>query len=245
MNPIKRMAELTFAELTSINYNSEEYRQIIDLECAHAGISLLPEYPGQKPTVSETKPDAMLYKIGNVGFASITDAQDVLEFMVSKGIYTVEHISSIQVLKPMKHDDYYWPTVNSTPAFTPETFATVKDVIADATAITAIWKEKEDEYNAIYKERKTIIEKFDQAVQYANEVLTGIAKITDNLKRYLVLAQGSYPIAVTFLKEADKHGTVQVDEDDSVYYFCSSGVKHPVMTREQFQKTSMNNLLDI
>jgi hypothetical protein len=243
MKPIKRLSELTFQELITISYNSEEYRQIIDLECAHAGVSLLPDHPGSKPDAAGSKPDAMLYKVGNWGFRTVTDAQDVIDAMVCKGIYAVESSSSVQVMKPMERDGYYWPEIKSIPAYTPEAFALIKDDVGRTAKLLADWKEKDSEYQSVLKERQSIITEFETKKQYANEVLTGIAKIRDNLKRYLTLAQGSYPIAITFLHEADKHGTIRVSEDDTVYFLCSNGEEHLVITREQHQKESMGDLL--
>jgi len=244
MEPLKRLADLTHEEILAIPIGSERYLQTIDLECAHAGISLLPPHPGPKPETAASKPDTVLYKIGNWGFLKIEDAEEIIRLMTAKGLWRTRTDNGVQVLEPMPENDYYRPDIKSTPAYSATEFAKIKDTVAQQAAGLEDWNQNNKVYQEILQERKDIVKAFTTKVDYAREVTSGIAQILTNLKRYLVLAQGQYPIAVGFLKEADKTGGVHV-EDDSVYYACTMGAHYPVITREQYQRDSMDTLLGV
>lgn len=242
MEPIKRLEDLTFAELIKIKRHSPEYNQLIDLECAHAGINLLPEHPGNAPVKPDIKPNSTIYKVGSWGFTSIAEAEAVVDFMVSKGIWKEENKSGVTVMTPIDENSYYWPEIKKTAVYTEDEYAQVKDTIKLVDTVYKEWKEKDDEYSAVLKERQEIIDRFDNKVAYASEVTYGIAKIQTSLTRYITLAQGSYSIAIGFLKEADKQEAIYI-EDECVYYNCTTGKKHLVTTREQYQKDCMSNML--
>lgn len=240
---LKRLEELTHDEILAIKIGSDEYNTIIDLECAHAGISLLPPHPGPKPETEGSKPDGVLYKIGSLGFLKIEDAEEVVQLMITKGLWKTESQKGVYVIEQMLPNDYHFPEIKSTSAFTASGFANVKDAVTKQSALLAIWDESNRVYSAVLKEREGIVKEFNEKIEYAREVNYGIDQIKSNLKRYLTLAQGTYSIAVDFLKEADKGNKVLVDEGD-VYYASTSGEHHLVITREQYQQDSMNNLLE-
>ena len=244
MKPTKRLADLTNKEILAIKVGSPEYNHLIDLECAHAGINLLPEHPGNAPVTPDIKPDAQLYKVGNWGFKSILDAQSVINYMADKGIFQEETKANVSVMRPMDESHYQYPGVKTVPVYTEAAFAQIKSTLEETAAVQSAWKEKNDEYQAVTKERKAITDDFNKQVIHAEEIESNTTKICNSIKRYLTLAQGSYPIAITFLKEADKNGTIHI-ENENVYYVCTSNQHHLVMTREQHQHDSMANLLEV
>ena len=242
MEPMERLEDMSFEALLNIIPGSPEYEYIIDLECAHAGVSLLPDNPGPKPMAPDVQPDGALYKLGDWRFNDIAAAQEILECILKHGIWLDSSIGGVHVMERMDQSHYNWPDIKSTKAFTPAAFDKIKDELIKIEAEQADWREKNEAWESVAKERQSIIDKFNKKHDYVVEVQTGISKIKNNLTRYITLAQGSYPIAITFLKEADKQGNVFI-EDEVVYYTCTSGIYHHVISREEHQKSSMTDLL--
>jgi hypothetical protein len=245
MNPIKRLNDLTHAELLAIVYDSEDYNNLIDLECAHRGISLLPPYPGLEPSKTAAKPDTQLFKVGNWGFATVDVANEVINFMVSKGIWKEESQSGVNVMMPLEENSYYYPEIKKALVYTQTAYDQIKDEVDKQATLYKEWKENNDVYSAIWKERKEVIKDFNSQRDYATELKNNMIKTHNSLQRYLVLSQGSYPIAVSFLKEADKLGDLRVDENDSVFYKCTRRQEHLIATRETHQQNCMSDLLGV
>lgn len=241
---LKRIADLNFDEVLKIALHSEEYHRLIDFECAHLGISLLPDYPGSQPVVAEFKPDLMIYKIGSWGFTTIEAAQAVFNAITSHNPCREVTSKGISVLKPITSDDYYWPKIESQPVFSEIEYESIKADAEFANLELSAWKEKKKEYDRVENERKDVVKAFSKKREHALKVTAGVLRIAQNLKRYLELAQGSYPIAIGFLKEADKHGSVHLEGED-VYYCCTNGQQHFVISREVYQNNKMHEALGV
>lgn len=242
MPPIKRLKDLTFQEILSITRNSSEYHAIIDLECAHAGVSLLPENPGPEPKTPKHEEDATFFKIGDYWFKNPEHAQAIIDLIIASEPHKKDNLSGKKVMLPMKKNDYYFPKIETTQAFTLEKYQTIAESAEASDVILSEWRTKKNHYDSICDERKDVLKEMEKAWDYAKEVISGIERIKTSLVRYLEIAQGSYPIAVNFLKEACKDNSIEL-EDETIYYRCTKGEKHYVISREEHQTTSVGQLL--
>lgn len=244
MEAQKRMDDLSFEEILKLEKGSPEALRLIDIECAHAGISLLPENPGPEPKVANCEEDTTVFKVADVWFDKVETAQAILDLIIASMPCKRESVSGKRVMVPLKKDDYYFPKMETSRAFTTDGFKGIADSAEADNIIMSAWKAKKKEYDDILAERKEIVKSLSDKWNYALEVTSAIKKIKVSLNRYLDLAQGSYPIAVNFLADACKDSSIKLEEE-TVYYVCTNGQQHFVISREEYQNNKMHEALEV
>ncbi len=223
---MKRMDSLTNEEILLIAEDPKQVADLIDLECAHLGLPLLPPDPGPKPKAAEFAKDAPYYEVGSFMFASSESAVKVLELALAEGIYERDYRDGEHVLLPMKENSYKYPKIEKGSCYTPETYNQIKDEIAAAKKKVDAWEALRKDYDKALKERKVTSESFWNRVRFARNVIGDIADITARFNRYLELAGNNKEVALNFLMDGYRNQNALVVEDGVLYYIDENDKLH-------------------
>lgn len=198
---MKRLEDYTNEELRILT--QAQIETLVDLECAHEGIPLLPELP-EKPVVNKPQPDLTLFHVSAVYFKNREDADQVIELMNSM---------------PRMHNKYYNdgyidlddPVVSSeVKEFSEDAKLRTKSQAEAAKEIEDQYKSLKNEYDKVASKRKDIIKNVREAVSEAFDEYRKMEQYKKQYARYLQLAEGEKDIALNFMKAAHP------DEDEYI-----------------------------
>ncbi|RLB94681.1 MAG: hypothetical protein DRH26_00570 [Deltaproteobacteria bacterium] len=240
----KRLEELTTEELLNMDMYSQSFQDLVDLECAHKGVCLLPPNPGEKPNVTKYKSDMLIFEIGGWGFKNREHAEAILAYIEDAGPCKRKAKNGEYVVVPMTPDHYNWPEITTKKCFSSEKFAQIKDSAKISADLIKEWSDLKNKYDNAVTERKGILEEIKNKIYIAKDIQDGIDSIIANFRRYITLAQGQYKIALSFLIDAYKDGSLLVKEDD-IYYVSSANVYHLALSQESYRTGEMNSLLGV
>jgi hypothetical protein len=218
--------DLSIAEVINIAGNKDDFNRIIDYECAVRGIQLLPEHYGNAPDVFEAKEDIRTYKVGDYIFEKSESAQIVIDTILSQQPMRVERNGEHNVIRPLSHNDYYYPKLITASAMTVAQYDKIKDLSKQASEIMKVWTAKKNEYEQINSERKEVIAEFNDRAHIASQVMTAIGRIEEEFNRYVDLADGNETIGVKFLLCSRKDGSLSIDDNLRLMYIDTNNDEH-------------------
>ena len=198
---MKRLDDYSNEELLILK--QEEIERLIDFECAHNGVPLLPD-PPDKPIVKNPDPDLELYYIEGFCLQNKEDADRVIEIINSMSRMKDEYYNRGYV----SDDDLVNFTIKK--EFSKHLKNLSKGQRETARKIEENYKELKDAYDRIVQDRKEIINMVNSAITDAREEQNKIIRFKRLYARYLQLAEGEKDIAMNFLKAA-------TNEDDHEY----------------------------
>lgn len=220
---MKRFAELTDAEVIEITNNQERVEQLIDLECAWQGIPLLPPHPGKEPELEELANDFPYYKVGNLCFADRKEAEEI--FAAVQNMRLVDSDYSTHVVTDLKPDDYNYPELEARAGVSKENYNAYHERTQLDRERKTAWQEQMNTYNKIDKQRSAIVQTFWDRFHAIQSVREQITNINADLERYLTLAEGNQNVAINFMLNARKDGSLQ-ERDGALQYIDEKGVSH-------------------
>jgi len=200
---MKRLEGYTNEELRILT--QAQIETLVDLECAHEGIPLLPEVPVKKE-VNKPQPDLTLYLVPSVYFKNKEGANQIIELMNSM---------------PRMGDKYYnygyvnieeCVTLSEVKVFSEDAKLRTKSQTEAAKEIENQYESAKKEYDKIAEQRSDIINRINGAVGDAFDEYRKMEKYKKQYARYLQLAEGEKDIALNFMKAAHPNEDEYIEE---------------------------------
>ena len=207
---IKRLDEYTNEELLELT--EEQVETLIDLECAHEGVALLPVEAPIKPDDSKIGPDSVIYEIKNLEhFETMEDAQKVVE--VASKLPRVQkqylsHASYKEKKGPVDSDI----GINIVKVFSEQHYANVATENARIEASLKAYKEAKEEYDELFEKHGEISESVISRLNVARNEKNMLDTLKDEAGRYISLAQGEKEIAKNFMINARPNQKDMIEE---------------------------------
>lgn len=202
---MKRLNEYTDAELLELE-QAGDIELLIDQECAHEGIPLLPTLP-TPPKKPENLRDQRVYKIAGLYFESMKDAQKVLNLLETmpllKPTYAPGGNYSYLMAAQMEPDDYSWPKIEQEMYFSEERWMKVKKSIASQEEAKKTYEDAKKEYDRIEESRQTIRDEITERITAYQNYLCRRDQAHELYQRYLRLAENDAKIAGNFMSHAN------------------------------------------
>lgn len=196
---MKRLEEFTSEEL--LNLKDEEINDLIDLECAYAGVRLLPPCP-TAINISQIEPDTTVYETGYFTIGNKEDADKLLELL--KTIDLVELIYDSQAgydkkyIKKRNADNI---RMENKKVFSVERFNLLKDELIKAAQDKAQYDKEKSLYNEILKERQDVSSLVYDTLNKIQQDEFKKQRIISQYNRYLTLSNGDTEVAKKFLSD--------------------------------------------
>lgn len=199
---MKRVDDYTSAELAAMT--SADVNSLIDIECALAGIGLLPERPVD-PKIALPQPDITIYRVPEMIFDSMPAALAVIyaamehnEHRVGKG-YDYGHGSGSRYYLSAAPAEV---TPTQERVFSREVFERLKGELAGEAKAKGRYEAEVKEYDAMAAKRADVANHVWRAVGDACDEVGRLALARRNYRRYLELAKGDTDQAWTFFAAA-------------------------------------------
>ena len=151
---IKQMEDYTDEELLALT--EDQIKNTVNLECAHAGVRLLPN-PPVKPTGKKPDKDVAYFTIGSVDFANQADASEVADLIATKPVITKKYQSGPGYSHMHTGTETNRPSVETHMIFS-ESY--LNEVLLEKTAVEEaekLYEELRNEYDKISGDRGNII----------------------------------------------------------------------------------------
>jgi len=197
MENVKRFDDLSDPDVLGLT--DDQVKRWVDIECAVAGVPLLPAEP-VKPLAVDFSTDLTGYEVGSFVFADADAAAKVLTLLKSVKVYQSEYCNAPgykRVLKP--NNDI---AIEAKPFFSPEHWDTVKADAANAARLENAYNEATRAYAKVVEARKRIVNDINARVEEVHQREQARLRIKSDYDRYLDLAGGNEEIAKRFLNNA-------------------------------------------
>lgn len=192
----------------------EGFDELVDLVCAHNGLSLLPPHYGEEPTKPEVKREIVSWSIGGWEFESKEDAEAVAELVNGKKVVKTDYVRGyretaavgwkrLEDVSPRKME---WGSVAE--------FARVEEDLNKYEERLAQWREAKELYNAAADERKMARDFVADRRREGLDYLSLERRIRRLFARYLELAEGDILTAHRFLVDKEGEEAVEFLEDE-------------------------------
>lgn len=195
---MKTLDDHTLPELAALDEAAID--ALIDLECAIAGVPMLPPTPTPPEPLAAVY-DVTLYEIGGFRFRSREDAEHVAaaingrlvasmgyDYKVS-GSYVSDY-EPVETVVQVRHDR------------TQACHDAQRSAKLAHKALTDAYKAQQSEYDTIAEQRETVAERVRAAASSARSHAMQADRLREEFARYLELAQQDRRIALNFLRAA-------------------------------------------
>lgn len=193
-----RYNEISDEELIELSNN--EIEELIDLECAHENIRLLPPEP-ENIEKKFVNPDVIVYEIPSIKLTSLEEAEKLVSM-----INQLETKSEIPWNSSYDHrqvkPDNETISFSSEKRYSPELYKQINQSIKIFQANKEEYDKKMEEYDKIKETRQIVIEKVIGAVTKARNKIEKIRNLRLEYDRYLKLTEGDRNIAWNFMIDA-------------------------------------------
>lgn len=210
---MKRFEQLTDDELLAIVDEPEQLKILIDLECAHRGIQLLPA-PPTPPVAPEAKADLTLYgvKFGysapDFFFPDPEVAARLLQFLNSlKGPFWTQNYERSGITTGRVAEDAHFE-VTDVKVYSRELWESIKAARIRYEELKKEYDTAEAEYKKLSEQREVVIDEINERVTEVLNWRRNVEALLSKFERYLRLADNQIPIAWGFLTDAEGLGRV-------------------------------------
>ena len=206
---IKRLDEYTNEELLELT--EEQVKTLIDFECAHEGVALLPAEAPVKPAEEKVQPDTEIYEVSGLDyFKSHEDAKKVADLAASfERIDTVSGGSYTKKIAGISTTDV---RVSIVKAYSESHYAKIATENARIDANLKAYKEAKAKFDEIQNSRSDITEGVLAKLGDARQEKQMINTLMAEAARYISLAQGEKEIAKNFMVHARPNQKEMIDE---------------------------------
>jgi len=213
---MKRLEEYTNDELMKLT--DKEIETLIDLECAHEGVPLLPEDVPVKPAKpsEDLEPDVTYYEFSTspefmTQADAVAAAELIKQFDSPDTEWTYGRGKSFDMFKGVKKRTQV--DIVSKKAFTAAHHAKIADAKSKYEMELDAYDKAQREYDSIAKNRRQTSQSVYDRLSEAREHFAKIQRYCTEFKRYLKLAEGSRQIAWNFLKSAHPEEDEFIDSE--------------------------------
>lgn len=198
---MKRLSEHTNKELTQLT--DQQVTDLIDLECAHEGLALLPPDPGPEPVSEIPRPTETFYKLFNIYVADREHVTRLEEALLSGQLYkttypTNDYSTRGTALRELNQNDYSFPKVETQKLFLEKDFP--KEQIRAHHKAKKAWQVLNKAYTEAKEARSEVEKRVNDAIQSAITDAHNRIVVTNNFATYLRLADGNEQVAMRFLE---------------------------------------------
>ncbi|MCK5613125.1 hypothetical protein KAR91_65230 [Candidatus Pacearchaeota archaeon] len=196
---IKRLEDCTDEDL--LNMTEEQVEDLIDYECVHTGVRLLPEMP-VKPTEEAPKEDFEFFEVSELQFVNKEDAEKIAELAASMDRIESKYESGptyTRIVTGTKKED---PGIQKKKKFSEEYLNQVKVKKQRIEERKKEYNELKKEYDDISEARSSIIDNVFNKLKEARQAGQRLIALRDESHRYLKLAIGDKEIAQRFMTDA-------------------------------------------
>jgi hypothetical protein len=195
---MKRFNEMTDAELLLLD--EQGIADLVDLECAHENVSLLPVQP-IKPVKPEHKKDATIYKVGSFHFIHQHEALNIEELLKNYSLVSTEGYGINTRMVELK--SYEEPKTEALPIYTEDKYKVIEDEINKFNAAEKTYNDAISNYKVIKGQRKDIENEIEDKIQALNANKAREDELKTLFARYLQLADDNAAMALKFLNNAN------------------------------------------
>jgi hypothetical protein len=205
---MKRLEDYTKEELLALS--GDEVDNLIDLECAHAGVQLLPPKPESPKVEKEPSEDMAYYVLSELNFIKMEDAMAVAAVVAEKERTKTKYVGG-------RYDYVLTGTIKEIPEIASKKLwseahynqiAHIKERIEfDKKA----YEKQKNEYDRIVESRQEISSSVLAAVEKARDEKYLLEMLCRDARRYLKLALGDKEIAKRFMLDARKNYTEHIE----------------------------------
>lgn len=213
---MNRLEDMSDDALLSLD--EEQTLELLDLECAHRGVPLLPEVP-VPPSSDGPKPDLTVYTLPDLYFSSKEQADQVLEFARSMSILKREY----QWFRGGSHITYdLLPEeedleIKAEKGWSPQAWsrhASEAQVCAEA---KNLYEEAKRKFTSIERKRKEVLDDIQSAVSEARKRNSDRQDRISSLARYRAIAGNDEALALRFYFDAHHPNlSADVSEHDEI-----------------------------
>lgn len=194
---MKNHTELTNAELLALT--PQGIADLIDFECAVAGIPLLPSFP-VKPVKPAFVKDVTLYNVSGLHFIDETEAMNVMKVLLDCNL--VDTNGWGDTTRTCELSEYNKPKVETTQVYSQEQYSRIEQDIKYFNKLEDDYNQEMSEYNRILKLREEIAAEIQNKVDDLQLREARKEALITMFERYLTLADGNKAIALKFLNNA-------------------------------------------
>ena len=197
---IKKMEDYTNEELLALT--DDQIKDTVNLECAHAGVRLLPDVVPVKPDGKKPDKDVAYFTIGSVDFVNQVDANEVADLIATKPVITKKYSSGPGYSYVHTGSETNRPAVDTQMIFSESYLNTV---LLEKTAIEEaekLYEELRDEYDSISDARGKIVTTLYDMIGEARCEKELHDTLRLEFKKYMGLALADEEIAVRFMVSA-------------------------------------------
>jgi hypothetical protein len=206
-----RFEQLTDEEVLLLT--AQQIEEWIDIECANAGVPLLPERPVEPFENTKITPNETAYECGGQHYATMEDAQEASLFLDGRRRVEVGYVPGPRYERMLKGLASA-ATITPVRCFTPEHWASVALAANAFAEKKAAYDEAFREYHDAEVKRKPIIERIRERVSALAVKEQRRERMRGHFYRYLTLAKGNRVTAVRFLKDAYPNASELLPEID-------------------------------
>lgn len=197
--PLQRQEDYTDREIVEIYHNNKALGLLVDFECAHAGIPLLPELP-PKPEQPDIKMDAVAYEFKNFTLSSKALADRIIDLLKNADFVEIPYNRKCGEIK--KFDERYNSSYEIRPFFSMGLYRKHEKELENFEKLKRERQIAESEYNEVNEKHGKIVKTISDRAKDAIKEQHRLEGIRRTLLRYVSLANGDVDVAMNFLENA-------------------------------------------
>lgn len=201
---MERYDDLTDDQLVEIMEDDTSKQRLYDIECAFAGVPLLPTHPGTKPTNKEIKKDVVYFSVGGIKTRNAEDSAKLVELLATLDIVDTEYRAGKSVLVDAKKGTYERNfNVVTEECYSAELLAGEKDNIAAYERAENTYSNLKREYDRALQDRAEVVDAINNRYDCILDTARRHAQMMVEYNRYLDLAEGDVVMAKKFLNDTN------------------------------------------
>lgn len=208
---MKTFDELTDAEVLALT--DAEIERYIDLECARAGVPLLPPEPGPKPEEPAAEKDVTLYEVGGDLFRDQETALRVAGVINEAGRVRLDYIPGPGFTRIVGGADEP-VSVQAVAHYSAARWDEVKAAVHAYEEAKGRWDAENSEYNKALSARRKSVEWVWDRIHEVREGERRRERYLSLLRRYIDLADGDEVLARKFLLDSEPEAAKYLPEGE-------------------------------
>jgi hypothetical protein len=200
---MRRIHDLNDDEVLALT--DTQVDRFVDIECAVAGVPLLPDYPGLKPVLESPPTDQVLYSVVGVSdyFEDKATADALAAALVGARRLDTTMKGGIRVASAVpsyRAEDL--GAIRTIEVVSMAAYDMHREAIESNAQTTRTWEAAKREYDAALSDRNQAAEDVYARVAEARDTLAMVQRLERALAEYTALAEGNGEMALRFLHNA-------------------------------------------
>ena len=206
---MKRLEDYTNEKLLALS--SEEVDNLVDLECAHAGVQLLPFKPESPKMEKAPSEDMVYFTISELEFLKMEDAMAVAAFVAEKERIRTKYAGGGRYERVFSATVKEIPEIASKKLWSEVHYNQIAHIKERIESEKKAYESQKKEYDDIVESRAEISNSVLAAVEKAHSEKRTLDMLCRDARRYLKLSLGDKEIAKRFMLDACKNHIDHID----------------------------------